>query len=136
MPSSEDDDERRHVDPVPPIALDESTGLLPGLGSARSHVVRPDQRAANRSLGELDLRALTGATVVAVQREDGRVVLPNGGERLRPGDKLALVGTNAAVEAALRRLSETLDPSDVEPATDDSPASAAASAMHAHDATD
>ncbi|MEZ4235703.1 MAG: TrkA C-terminal domain-containing protein [Myxococcota bacterium] len=56
--------------------------------------------AAGRSLADLDLRAATGATVVAIQRSEGHVTLPTGREQLREGDRLALVGSADAIGRA------------------------------------
>ncbi|MCA9542975.1 MAG: cation:proton antiporter [Myxococcales bacterium] len=56
--------------------------------------------AVGRSLTELDLRAITGATVVALRGPDGAHRLPTGHEVLRAGDIVALAGTRAAVARA------------------------------------
>ncbi len=74
--------------------------LLPGLDHARTLVLVPSAFAVDSTLGQLHLRALTGATVIAIRRETGGVTLPTGHEPLRPGDRLALVGTGEALERA------------------------------------
>ena len=56
--------------------------------------------AVGRTLAELDLRGLTGATVLAIQRGDSGRSFPSGHEVLRAGDVLALAGTEEAIEAA------------------------------------
>jgi CPA2 family monovalent cation:H+ antiporter-2 len=48
----------------------------------------------------LNLRALTGASVLAITREAENVVAPAAGEILRAGDVLALTGTQDAIETA------------------------------------
>jgi CPA2 family monovalent cation:H+ antiporter-2 len=53
-----------------------------------------------KTLAQLNLRGLTGATVLAIHRGGGDVSVPTAGEVLRAGDVLALAGTHAAVEAA------------------------------------
>lgn len=73
---------------------------LPGLGEPSSFVVGPQSVAAERTLAELNLRGQTGATVLAIHRGDGDVVLPTAGERLRVGDVIALAGTSESVDAA------------------------------------
>lgn len=55
---------------------------------------------AGRSLIEVNLRARTGATVVAIHRSSGAMVLPTGHERLEAGDTLALSGSRAALDRA------------------------------------
>jgi CPA2 family monovalent cation:H+ antiporter-2 len=61
----------------------------------------PDRgRALGMSLGDLNLHAVTGATVVAIVRDGRGVALPGGGEILRAGDTLALAGSTDALAAA------------------------------------
>ena len=49
---------------------------------------------------QLNLRGLTGATVIAIDREAADVIYPTGDEELRAGDALILTGTAEAVQAA------------------------------------
>ena len=58
--------------------------------------------AVGRTLAELNLRGLTGATVLAIQRGDAGLLVPTAREVLAAGDVLALAGTQEAVEAARR----------------------------------
>jgi K+/H+ antiporter YhaU regulatory subunit KhtT len=74
--------------------------LLPGLDHARTFLISEQSHACHKTLGEVHLRARTGATVIALRRDDDGVTLPTGHEPLRPGDRLALVGTTAALERA------------------------------------
>ena len=61
----------------------------------------PDRgRALGMSLGDLNLHAETGATVVAIVRDGRGVELPGAGEILRAGDTLALAGSTDAIAAA------------------------------------
>jgi CPA2 family monovalent cation:H+ antiporter-2 len=53
-----------------------------------------------KTLAQIELRGLTGATVLAIQRGDRSVLVPSGHERLEAGDVLAIAGTRDAVEAA------------------------------------
>ena len=73
---------------------------LPGLGNAQAIRLAPDSRAVGRTLRELDLRGLTGATVIAIDRKPADVVYPNADETLRANDTLVVTGAAAAVEAA------------------------------------
>ena len=82
-------------------ALAQVHELLPGLGEPVAGATR--RRAAPRSgrtLAELNLRGLTGATVLAITRGAGGVVVPAADEVLRAGDVLALAGTHEAIAAA------------------------------------
>jgi CPA2 family monovalent cation:H+ antiporter-2 len=84
-----------------------ATHLLPGIGRPRRFVVEAGQYGVGRSLGELELRGRTGATVLAITRDLAGIPAPSAKEVLRPGDQLALVGTRDAVDAAIRILEGT-----------------------------
>jgi CPA2 family monovalent cation:H+ antiporter-2 len=56
--------------------------------------------AIGRTLIDLNLRGLTGASVIAIMRREGSVAAPTGREVLERGDVLTLTGTSEAVEAA------------------------------------
>lgn len=73
--------------------------ILPGLGNVASVAVDAESPAAGRSLAELNLGALTGATILVLMRGEERR-LPTGKDMLAPGDVLALTGTPDAVAAA------------------------------------
>lgn len=85
-------------------ALEHVREMLPGLGEPVPVRVEPDSPAADRTLAELNLRGLTGATVLAILRDGQEVLLPTGKERLRAGDVLALAGSIDAISAAKRLL--------------------------------
>ena len=74
--------------------------LLPGLGEPEVVRLASQSSACNRSLSELNLRGLTGATVLAITRDDVSITLPSAREVLRAGDLVALAGTREAVNAA------------------------------------
>jgi CPA2 family monovalent cation:H+ antiporter-2 len=74
--------------------------LLPGLDHARTVTLVADAYGVGRTLGEVNLRVLTGATVIAIRRQQEGVTLPTGHEPLRPFDMLALIGTEEAIEKA------------------------------------
>jgi len=78
--------------------------LLGGLGEPLALRLERDSGAVGRSLVELNLRGLTGASVLAITRRDGGVLIPTGHERLQAGDVLALAGTHDALELAARLL--------------------------------
>jgi CPA2 family monovalent cation:H+ antiporter-2 len=86
--------------------LEEVQPLLPGLGVVQPVRLASDSRAIGKSLAELDLRALTGASVIAITRDEGEVIAPTGRETLRAGDVLALAGSRDAVLAARAALGE------------------------------
>jgi len=89
--------------PAPPAGgnpLDQVQQLLPGLGELAAVRLDAGSPATGKTLAELNLRGLTGATVLAITREQGGVVVPTATEVLRPGDVLALAGSHAAIAAA------------------------------------
>ncbi|MFP2909458.1 cation:proton antiporter [Pyxidicoccus sp. 3LFB2] len=81
-------------------ALDDVPKLLPGLGEPVPVRLEETSPAVGRTLAQLNLRGLTGATVLAIQRGEESVSVPTAQEVLRAGDVLALTGTHDAVEAA------------------------------------
>jgi monovalent cation:H+ antiporter-2, CPA2 family len=85
-------------------ALDGFRAMFPGLGEPVAARLRPASPAAGRSLSDLGVRGRTGASVLAISRADGSVLVPTAGERLRDGDVLALSGTHDAIASALELL--------------------------------
>jgi CPA2 family monovalent cation:H+ antiporter-2 len=87
-------------DVAPPPSRDVDAWLPPVEAVAR--VALPvGSAAAGRTLAELDLRARTGATVVALVDADGATIsLPHGRTRLAPGSALMLLGSADEVAAA------------------------------------
>jgi CPA2 family monovalent cation:H+ antiporter-2 len=91
------------VHPVPqPIAHAEE--LLPGMGAPVGVAIDAEHAAAGRTLRELNVRARTGAGVLAITRGDERILIPRGGDTIHAGDVLALAGTREAVAAAIALL--------------------------------
>ncbi len=74
--------------------------LLPGLDSFVSHRLSPEAFAVGKSLKQLELRAKTGATVLALQRQGKEGILPTAREILMAGDLLAIAGSPKCVHRA------------------------------------
>ncbi len=85
-------------------ALSRVRAMLPGLGEPVVARLLPGAPSAGRTLAQLGLRGATGATLLAISRPEGSVMVPSGGEVMRPGDVLALAGTHASIEAACELL--------------------------------
>ena len=85
-----------------PLHLDE---LLPGLGDMHTVRLKAASAGTGKSLAELNVRGLTGATVVALRR-DGAAITPTAQDPLLEGDVLALMGSEEAVGTAVRLLTE------------------------------
>jgi CPA2 family monovalent cation:H+ antiporter-2 len=86
--------------------------LLPGLGAIVPLRVEEGSPAVGKTLGELNLRGRTGASVVAVSRDNERNPAPAAGTRLASGDLVAVTGTEQAIDlaAALLRATGTSSP--------------------------
>jgi CPA2 family monovalent cation:H+ antiporter-2 len=89
-----------------PIDGSEPRPELPGLGNAQAIRLPPEARAIGKTLRELDLRGLTGATVIAIDRQPADIVYPTAEETLRPGDTLVVTGSAEAVAAARQLLGQ------------------------------
>ncbi len=74
--------------------------LLPGLGTPIAVRLTATSHGVGKTLSALNLRGLTGATVLAIVRGADGVLVPSGKDVLRAGDLLALAGPHAAIEAA------------------------------------
>jgi len=74
--------------------------MLPGLGTIVPIEVAPGSEAAGKTLGELNLRGRTGASVVALSRGDQRDPAPAASTRVQVGDLLALSGSGSAIGLA------------------------------------
>jgi CPA2 family monovalent cation:H+ antiporter-2 len=77
---------------------------LPGLGEPVPCEVPAGSPVLGKTLAQINLRGLTGATVLAIHRSDNDVLLPSAGEMLHAGDVLALAGSTEAVTAAQQLL--------------------------------
>jgi CPA2 family monovalent cation:H+ antiporter-2 len=72
---------------------------LPGFGAPLAVRLIDSSPAVGKNLVQLNLRGKTGATVIAIARDESGF-LPTGKEVLRAGDILALAGTREATSAA------------------------------------
>ncbi|MFL5356891.1 cation:proton antiporter [Archangium sp.] len=80
--------------------LKDVRAILPGLGEPTPVRLETASPAVGRTLAELNLRGMTGATVLAIRRGEEHLVVPTAHEPLRVGDVLALAGTHEAIDAA------------------------------------
>ncbi len=79
-----------------------SEAVLDALGAGTTDIFRLDRGSpvAGRSLRDLDLRRRTGATVLAIVREDEPFPNPAADTVLEAGDDLVLVGSHAEIDRA------------------------------------
>jgi len=97
-------------------ALKQIKDSLPGLGEPVPLRLPGSSAAVGRTLAQINLRGLTGASVLAIAREEGGVIVPSAAEALRAGDVLALAGTHEAVEAARQLLEGAQNSTEATPA--------------------
>jgi CPA2 family monovalent cation:H+ antiporter-2 len=83
---------------------------LPGLGEPVAVRLQQGSAAVGKTLAELDLRGLTGATALALWRPKGGAMVPSAREVLLADDVLALAGTGEAVTAARELLAVPRSP--------------------------
>jgi CPA2 family monovalent cation:H+ antiporter-2 len=86
--------------------MEDAKKIFAGLGSPTPVELQPDSPAIGKTLAEIRLRGLTGATVLAIRRGEQSVLIPSGQERLEEGDVLAIAGSHHAVEAAKELLGD------------------------------
>ena len=90
----------RHASGERPTALEDAQRLAPELGVVTPITVSAGSPAVGKTLAQLNVRGLTGATVVALCRGEERVVFPKATQELREGDLLALSGAEQAIQEA------------------------------------
>ncbi len=91
---------RPRLTPTAADTLERVHQLVPGFGALAAVHVDPGSAAVGRTLAQLNLRGRTGATVLAITRTEGGVLVPTAEELLRAGDVLAIAGTHDAIDAA------------------------------------
>jgi CPA2 family monovalent cation:H+ antiporter-2 len=79
---------------------------IPGLGIVTPVRIAAGSAAIGQTLAEINLRATTGASAIAISRGAGEVIVPTGEERLIEGDVLELIGPSEQIEQARRILTE------------------------------
>jgi CPA2 family monovalent cation:H+ antiporter-2 len=82
------------------LTLEHMYNFVPGLGEPVPLAVEANSPVAGKSLASIDLRGLTGATVLAIVRDGEPIAAPGGRVKLREGDVLAVAGSRDAIEAA------------------------------------
>jgi CPA2 family monovalent cation:H+ antiporter-2 len=80
---------------------------LSGLGTPTPLRVPPGSPAIGQTLRQLNLRGLTGATVLAIRRGGAGLVIPGPDDVLQAGDVLAISGSIEAIVAATEMLAVT-----------------------------
>ena len=81
-------------------ALPEAIQRMP----VATHQINPGQWGIGRSLAEINLRALTGASILAIRRGDRYMTSPAADEIVAEGDTLYLLGDDSDIALARQRL--------------------------------
>ena len=81
-------------------AMQKMHEMLPGIGEPVAMTIARGSAADGLTLAELDMRGVTGATVLALLRGREQVVSPRGDLRMQAGDVIAVAGTHDAVAGA------------------------------------
>jgi len=74
--------------------------LMPGLGELTALALVRGNPWIGRTLGEINLRAVTAATVLAIRRGEDSVLTPDGKQTLAADDVLIVAGTHEALDSA------------------------------------
>ncbi|MGH2567894.1 MAG: NAD-binding protein, partial [Bacteroidota bacterium] len=90
-------------------ALDR-VGQLLTAGTSDTLLVTDSCLAANKSLDELDISGRTGASLIAVVRNEKPFLMPPPDFRIQPGDILVLVGNHENMDKAFEYLAESPSP--------------------------
>jgi monovalent cation:H+ antiporter-2, CPA2 family len=101
--------------------LEDVNAVLPGLGEPVAIRVVPESIAVGRSLGQLNLRGATGATVLAIKRGSKQIPTPLGREVIQAGDLVAVAGARDALAIAreifspdLARIRDAMEGAEIE----------------------
>lgn len=98
---------------APASAADRATAALPGVPDMSvESTTLPARFAAGHSLRTLDVRARTGANVVALDRGGRHLANPDPDLPLQAGDRMFLLGSPEEIRAALLLLSTSTSASD------------------------
>jgi CPA2 family monovalent cation:H+ antiporter-2 len=99
-----------HPSPSRPVdTLERLKGLMASFGAPAAITLDPESPAVGKTLAQLNVRAITGAIVLAITRHGESVLVPGSDERLRDGDVLAVAGTREAVHAAAALLTSHVE---------------------------
>jgi CPA2 family monovalent cation:H+ antiporter-2 len=77
-------------------------------GLTETFYVDEDNIYCGKTISQLNLRALTGATIIAIVREPNTVTNPGRNEKILPKDTLVITGTHKSVDAAIQQLSSKI----------------------------
>jgi CPA2 family monovalent cation:H+ antiporter-2 len=110
-----------HVTESQEVLMGQVSQMVPGIGAPQSVPIGAESPAIGKTLGELNIRSQTGASVIAIMRNQERFLMPSGKESVQAGDILVLVGTFQAIrqgkELLQKHVSMGKKPPKTQPAT-------------------
>jgi len=68
--------------------------------------ILPNYLIVGKTLKELKFRQIFGMNIVTIVRGETRINIPNGNERIFPGDRIVLLGTDSQMEIFQKRIEE------------------------------
>lgn len=77
---------------------------MPGLGTVTYLKLLPEHQAVGKTLAEMNLRGMTGTSVIALQRNGEGITKPSAYEKLLAGDVLVMTGSTSSISAAREML--------------------------------
>jgi CPA2 family monovalent cation:H+ antiporter-2 len=87
----------------PPVSRPAPPAPLPTLlrdANLESVTIAPQSPAAGKLISELQLRTLTGASIVGIERNGANIINPGPDEELQSGDRVLFLGTRTQLDAA------------------------------------
>jgi CPA2 family monovalent cation:H+ antiporter-2 len=73
-------------------------------GLTETYYINEENQHIEKSLSDINLRAETGATVIAIIREDNLISTPSGKDKIMLNDTLVLTGSHQSVDKAIEKL--------------------------------
>lgn len=87
-----------------PDATTEQLEMILSAGTTDTYLVLKDSPASGKTLSELNIRFLSGASVIAIVRDDKPITNPPSNFKVEAGDILVLIGTHAQIDKAFELL--------------------------------
>lgn len=94
---------------IVPLKMDDLSVALDA-ASTETVMVKPGSHVIRQTLGEIDLRGKTGATVIAVLRGNETKISPGAQYELHESDTVVLLGSREKIERAIEFLEPAADP--------------------------
>lgn len=74
--------------------------VMPGLGTVTYLKMLPEYNGVGKTLAEINLRGMTGTSVIAIKRNAQGITKPSAHEQILEGDVLVMTGSTSSISAA------------------------------------